>query len=1650
MRIRTDLWKKMERQITSATHTLKLLVALTTAGMGATVCGAAQLGFVQPCGIPRPGAAFTMGLAAYFAPGETAGWDAGALPHLTVNATLPDNMTVVSCVWNTADWQFTIQETASTNDCTMLTAVAQGIRPGMCTSMSVIATLECLALASAERTASYTTEASAEPFPSTLTARTQGVDGDILGDPGQPDDGTDEFPLIIPDVPGYLLVVQPEEDEIPVSLKGVKAHVIMRHTSPAPPFDNVRIHLAYDPFVFGFTDIDLLADSIPRLFTNVVLYCPSSVAVPSNDTRATMIADRVDGDIVLDAYCIPTNWEGELMVVKLVPLHTEEESEIALDFGGGDIATAVTHADVDVLGSSLDDKDGAEDAAVTVHCADGLRLVLEPVEAVAPVGGAARARLVVRKTGPDAVVFDTVRLDLLYDAALLNCTTESFTPSAYARDTGVSFSLNPSTNPTASISAAFLPWTNTMLALALDWDEGSFTCTYAETELGVLEAMPLALGSAGFLPGGMDITLYPACIMDAGAVPESEWPVVFSVVQDTGATQRMSVTLQRAPGQELVASPGERVRLQAVAHGAVVGNVAYALRWLYDSGRVRFVPSGGTATSRPMLAAGATSDVLCVDGVSVIADGTVLGEMVFQAQTAGVVSFIPATPAMDAAEYSTATGNGTDVLGAETIAGDGVAGCSLVVRPSAAQVRLSVAGPLFAGVGQVAVLSVANPSLAPWDSMSANLLFDPDYLVARAAAWAVEVPVEPVANSVTSAVFVVGDTTGEWIQAHLAFAGIGGTGELRVAALPIMPLAADALWGVDLVETDTYVHSGSLDVSDGDQVLDTDGNEWVVYPNDVTMWLCDAGMPPVLGAEYTLTVRIGNPHGAAIGRATFSWCFDPAMLEVTGARLLEGWTTNDGGFVHIDNYSSFEPSIYADVRRTASSTNASFAVLELTVLPKVYDLLEIWPGYFVLEDDGSETSMGVWNDAGVNVMELLDQFLDDACPVWQRNAIWRDVPQVAIESIALDNYEATVVSLDDVLLNAVSNMTYRWWVEGNQRHVAVIVSDATRAMTLRSVDGWQGMEVFTLCCQEIGRPAIGWTTFAVTVGDTTPDTPLDLALGRTEFISTGRAFRDAEFRVLNATGAVAVTATIRYPDGSWHEAGVYDAASGETGSGLDIRGNGCVVWAPPALPCGIFPGVIEARWADEPTNATPATASFTVTRIAPGIDSDGDTFYLLYKSGKTAQVVVDTAIDIKGGSDADTLVMTVFPGPQGDGFVALDSIASDHGLKRIELKGSVKVVRTLGPVGSLRITGGMLGELCVSNGGIGSVVVRNVWVPAEGSFVGDVGIGRSIYADGSIGSVVVSGGTIGSPDEPAVVRSGNGDIRSVMTRNMKKSYADMGSVSRALACEDGANISASVLAPGGSIGTVAAQGGTVGSPFDYPLCEISASRTIGKVCAKAMAYDGSAVGGSVYADITAGGAIGSVEANGGDISSSEICDPTDLDDDEMFCSLITAGSIGSVRARVKLIAYNGSTVACGGNILASVDAQREIGSVAAIGGNARIQANVHASNSVMGAVTVRARRYKEYPDDDEPSVCGGNLLRSMLATTPLDRYKSSDTADYRGLLKSLKVTGTVKNSWVGFKGPDDSEHILCCTFPLGTLENSEVWEAKRDTIYVRR
>ncbi len=1610
---------------------------------------AAQLGFDAPRDTVRLAEPFAVSVIAQFQPDEPATWQPGARPSLSILAGWPAGIQVLSCTWNTAAWQFDTTGWEQSADNAAVWARGQAREPYQLTGVVAIATLVCIAREPNDETFYFEIDPDPE-IGSSMTVLEGGTLVDILGDPEDAYDGGDEIALTVVNTPGYILSLTPASRIIPLAATSVAVTAAIRPASGAAPYDHVRLELAYEPTVFALTNLTALRASIPAFFNTVEISCPAGGELPPPQPGCVIITNRDEGELFVELWCAPTNYAGALCVWQLLPQNIEDNSELSLGFSDSDLYSTVDRYGVDLLGMWDDAEDGVEPTDITVRYVDGVRMFLEPATPYGYVGSTTFARVMLAKSVPAPVQFDSLDVEMFFDPALIACGSNAFRINPALAVSGqhqtVSFATNTFMPDPERPDSLWYPWTSAAVRIQIDLPSGVLL-TQAVLCVGTLAFTPMTTGLVGFVRGDIWVALDLNDLQDESACGGG-WPCVLGVASGSSTLRSVTIALTRDGADSAPVKPGERVSYNIVSYGDALIDATYDLRWIFDETGMTL--QTGTGVSLETLAVNATTNtVLRAFGTASTTATTCLARIQFTALKPGTMLLTPVSYALSASNYCRVVEAGIDVLGAPGVPGDGVSGISITVaKPEPVALVFEPRRTLFAGVQAPVALSLVNPHATYWDALAARILLDADSAILPAGTW--DTPLQdgqPLAFS--SAITLVSNAQDMcYYDATLALQVAATTGAAVIATLPLIPTLDEVFWMYDTTtntsgQAVTDVRFGDMSVMDANAAGNINVSKWAVYPHGAYIWISDSALPPVLGTNYVLTVRVSNPNGVALQRVTFAYAFDATVMQVSAPVLPSGFSTNAGG-IWISN-NSMDGYLCGDIWCNTITTARDVAVLRVTIRPKLNQTLELLPESMTIGDD-REIGMGLWTAQQFNALELFDEFPEDLCPAWHRGVIWLDIPQLALDDQDLLAFESSVLDLNDILQNGSTNKTYKWWIEGAQDHVSALFSLPNHTLTLSSLDNWSGSVPLRLCCQELGSPYVGDVLFSVNVEGDGAGTLLDIQLPRDEFVAAiGSPFDAGAFTILNATGAVIVTADITRP-GLTNAILVRDDLSGASGAAMDIRGNGRVVWNTQGYAPGLYRGRVSVRYS--PT-APAVTVAFIVDLFQPGQDDDGDTYFLQYKGpNRRRGIFTGRAVDIKNGTDRDVLTMKVTRGPHGDGLVALDSIVSDHGLKKMQLVGMVNTITLAGPLGTLAINGGSIGQLTVTRGGIGTILIHTCWLKRDLVFAENVGIVRGIAAERTIKTIMIVGGTIGDPDAPALIRSAWGSIGSVSTLLKQRSYADTGDRYIEASCADGANIYATLEAPRGSIGKVFAKGGSIGTPDGYPPCILRAAGDIRIVRAMADVYDGTPLGGSLFAAIDAGGAVGCLDAIGGDITRSEIMEPDDISDSEHLPVRITARRIKSLKALLQLSNYDGSKIAYGGTVHAVLDVQHGIETITVVGGHACLLTSAARAPSRIKSLLVRRAIYKEYPDDTELTRRGGDLIASAISTANSQAYKSTSPGDYHGPLLKLEVDGAIRDSWIGFAGKPNASTLLTTAFHYGLLVNSEFWETYNGRIFV--
>jgi len=1620
---------------------------------------AAQLGFTVPRTTVRLAESFEVTVIAQFQPNEPAAWQ-GACPAMSILVGWPSGIQVIDCTWNTAAWLFDTSGWEQSETNTAIWARGNARDPRALTGAVAIATLVCIAR-EPDDDPFYFEVATTAWAHTTMTIIEGGALVDILGDPNDEYDGIDEVALAIASTPGYILSLAPASRIIPLTYTPLVVQAMIRPVSEAAPYDHVRVELEYNATVFALTNVAALCASVPSFFSAVEIHCPAGGELPPVPPGCVIITNCGEDELFVELWCAPTNYAGALFSWQLLPQSIYDNSELTIGFTHTALFSAVSCYGIDLLGMCDDEEDGVESTDITVRFTDGLRVFLESTTPYGYLGSTTFARVMLAKSVTAPVQLDCLDVEMFFDPALLACASNAFciNPALALAVSGqyqTVFATNTFVADPTRPDSLWYPWTSTAVRIQVNL-AADLLVTQDLLCIGTFAFTPLTNGTVGFVRGDISIMINLDDMQDENACGGG-WPFALGVADDRSAQRSVTIALERDGPANAAVKPGDRANYSIVSYGDALQDAAIDVRWVFDAAGVMFQTST-FVTVEPLVINAATTAAVRIQGTASTAATTCLARIQFTALKPGTLLFAPVSYALSSSDYCRVTEFGLDVLGAPGVPGDGVLGANITVAtPDPVELVFEPNQTLFAGVQSAVALAVVNPNATYWDTLTSRILLDADSVMLLTNALAAQLQeVQPLAFS--NAIMLVSNVScvtlvsnvyygtlvsnayydvlvsNVYYDATLALRVTATNATAIIATLPLIPMD-EVFWNYDTAtnasnQSATDVRFDGMSVMDANAIDNIALGKWTVYPHGANIYIGDSALPPVLGSNYVLTVRISNPNGVALQRVTFAYAFDATVMEVSTPLLAPGLSTNAGG-VWFSN-SSENGYLCGDIWCDTVTTARDVAVLHVTIRPKLNQTIELLPASIAISNE-REIGMGLWTAQQFNVLALFNEIPDALCQAWHRGVVWLDIPQVSIDDKSLAPFESSVMQFKDILKNSSTNKTCKWWVEGAQDHVSADFSLPNQTLTLTSLDNWNGSVQFRLYCQELGSPYISETFFTVFVeGDTLGDT-LDLIVQpRDEFVAAiGSTFDKCAFTIVNATGAVLVTAAVATP-GMTNAILVRDDAAGVSGAALDIRGNGQVVWNTQGFAPGPYRGCISVRYS--PTGLA-VTGTFFVELFTPGQDDDGDTYFLQSKSpGGRQEIYTGRTVEIKNGTDLDVLTMKVTRGPEGDGLVTLDSIVSDHGLKKMQLEGMVHTITLNGPLGAFTMDGGSIGQLTVTRGGIGTILIHTCWLKQDLAFAENVGIVRGVSAVGSIKKIMVVGGAIGSVDAPALIYSASGSIGSVATLLKQHSYADNGR-NVEVSSADGANICASIEAPNGSIGKVFANGGSIGTPYDYPLCTLRAAGGIKIVRAMADVYDGTPLGGSIFAAIDAGGAVGRLDAIGGDITRSEISDPNDISNSEHLPVRFAARSIKSLKTLLRLSNYDKEKIAYGGNLHATIDVQSSIDTIMVVGGHACLLTSVANTPSYIKSLIVRRANFTA-EQGANPTIRGGDLLSSSITTTAGSQaYKSSMPVDYHGPLLKLDVDGAISNSWIGFAGDPT---LPSAKFHYGSLESSEIW-----------
>ena len=1638
-------------------------------------CSAVTLGFNGPSRMINPGEVFDVAVVAYFDESEVAGWSHS--PLLNVTVLWPGGVYVLDCEWNNEKWDFDLSNThfeqteTSSLFWARATAKEGAINPG---AGLVIAQLKCVGTEYEDDafiydiftnyygvcSGNFTDDLNCDVIYTNNPTSMTYDDIDVLGNSDVEDDGLDEFPILITEKPGYTLSVVPTQREIPFAVKATDIDFIIGGTEGAPGFDHVRVVMDFDSSVLSNVSVEVIPDFFFSTTTTAIV--GRAITCTTNQGGFINCQTSIVEQIIAEGFCSVTNFGGIFAKIKMLPIDIDETY---LEFYTEDknIGTVIDKFGVvDLLGAADDEDDGFFDAELNIRYADGLCVAFEPLESIGIIDNQCWMKVMLQKSTEGDIILDEINLKTLFNSLQIESNSIYFNPSPQILSSGADFSFNIFSNNiyeyesylsnnfrhTDYISRLIISWTNTPLFVSSN-----------NFELGTITFIPMTPGETGFVYGNGSVEYLSADFSDENAWAVN-WPATIPIVSESDSENQFFVEMVLDTNDVNSTKPGSEITLSVVAYGSS-SNVTYNLNWLYDSSVVELMPNSAKTKSINLnLNDGSSATALNISGNSVdLLDVTnILAVIKLKALRAGDAILKPVIPEFSTNDFCIMTDNGlNDILGSANVAGDGISEYRLVIKEGEdVFLNFNPAGSLYAGIATNIVLSVNNPLNSKWNEVSAEIEFDPDEIVAIGNKWEIllnEDEIEKVEeNLIENILTPTGFTNsyGKEITNRTTVARIHFftknpvTNSTDIAAIKMFALEDEPFWEFNIgtgMYDYTYTrvaYNGVLKIND-DRIEETD---WNVYPNGIGIWLNSPQTPPVIGTNYTLTVSVGNPHNFDISQINLCWSFDAYQLEVSSVKLIDGFSTNSNGGIWINNNNDGDGYICAKLISENATHDSIITPLEITISPKLNEIIEIIPDEDVFPDD-REISMGVWsvygNSEEFNLINTLGQDATDVCPEWRRGVVWFPIPQLVFDDIYLDVNESYVIEdlLDDSegLVNGSPDKNYTWWVEGNN-HISVSFNQALNSATVIPEHNWFGEEIIDVYCQESGSPFVGHTKLRVVVGEDEMD--FNISVDREDYItSTDYDFEKVYFNVLNETNPVIITATAISTDGTTNYPDVIDAASGEIITNAKVWTRGYLSWRTPKTP-----GILRCRITGRVYrlhDSTPPTAyeNFYVDVQRPYEDDDGDRFLVLYNR----QPIFPDArsIIIKNGSNRDKLKIKLIT-KKGDGLIKLDCITSDAGIKNIFIPGSVNLIDTKGPIGKVRIFQGSVGMINVAEGGICSIIVDNPFHKKEEDFM-DAGIVKGITCNGNIDSIVVKGGDIGLDDEPAEIKVVNGELKRIIATLNVKTIHDGGKDIYALGGNIFANIDVS-----GNIGEISAVGGSVGTDFDDVVSTIKCGANIKKIKAVSKKGDFEVLGGYIHSNIICEKNINQIIALGGDILGTVEVEPEDIGYETLDygvyinakainkiicyskCNLFKEGRNkvddwywetygGSVGANINLAGSSNSSIALkrliskGGSLCVYVDAKGDIGNV-----------------------RTKTIKWREYLDDEEFIFRGGDVFSS--AFLPNVVYKSSVASDYEGKINKIKIPGKLYDSWIGMKGPFPKKIKIDAEQLIG---NSEIW-----------
>jgi len=1465
---------------------------------------------------------------------------------------------------------------------------------------------------------------------------------DILGDPNVLYDGFDVLSIITRSTAGYIMSADLSADNIAIvrNKTNIVINLRLKKFGRPMPYEHIRATLDYD---------DDIIESHTKIYSQQPWLKDIQFTVEmTNMIRNTSIGVTTNleplGTLIFEAKCAPTNFIGELVQFHFKPIDYDE-SEIEFD----DTETFVKINDVNLLGLVDEDDDGLENSIVYVLPSGKMRYILKMEDSIGEKYSESKAKLFV--TSEKEEYFDDLNCSLFFNENVYFSGSESY-----------DFKLNPDFTNMADSTfyTENIAETNNLFNQSLNLDvffDDIMTNDKNELiEIGEITWMNSEPGIVDFFfdVNNSYIEFEGRDLID-DEKQNTEFPVSMQITDYSElSTNIFLIKLIPDTLINYVIEPGKKTKINVCGINNYPVSGSGELMWKYDRRHFKISSlSPNMWTNRMIIKNGSlTSDVFGISGPFVSQGGTtIFGNISFQAMTGNKFYLEPLREMSQITNFWEG-----DIIGSTFYTNDGVFGITLVSKePEEVFMRLKPNENLFAGKYSKFVLELLNPLTSSWTSLRAEIEIDEDELLITNKNW--DIKIDQIYTNINIDLNQINKNTNFYPKSIVTPSNSFIRISTSITTLAVLQLSSDipivtkgskiigSFEGMPLEDEimyDFYIDSqtGFYDLTyvksskknglnenllSYDSILDQ--TDWIVAPSGVKIWMkINTTSRPTLQKSRTMYVNVDNPNNAQYNRVTLAWSYDSDNFEILSAEKSEDF----GGEIWIENHDDGDGYLCADLTLQNFSTNSKARVLSFEILPKLTDTLEMNLDEIDVTPE-NEIIPGVWQ-GNYNLLETIGDDVYDNYQEWKRGIKPTRAPLLYIEDIDGLESSETILDLKDSGTGMEvynENDHYKWWAVGNN-NVNVEFNCESMIAKIVGKDNWTGQEIFWIYCQNLDNGFVSRDSIKIDVHNSYYEwNEFAVNIERDDYFTiTDVDFNNLIFNVINPPNNYSLNAFIIINN-------ITNAVTV-----VENNGTGHIEWHSPTVGNTYF-GSIVAVSTDDSTEKAFGNFSIQVLDSYSNKDIDGDEFEV--KINNSAKTLEDpTRIYINGGSDNDKIKVKVRKNKDtGDGIVNFDEIISDSGIKSISLDGGVNLIQANGPIGSVKVKRGIVGQITSKNGGVKSVKISTAWSNEDEAFY-EVGLLKGISAQDDIGTVKVTGGNIGEEDAPAIISSANGNIKTIITKMTKKVYWDgpnfWDDIYIEIAGDDGANIYANIYAPNGNIGSVKAIGGRIGSLLDDADTEISSGSSIKTISAVAKSGDGEIIGGFIHSDISADGNINKIMTLGGDICGSTDSSDTDgsLDETELitYPVIIYANSIKNISAKGKVYGFRyGPTAddaekeAHGGNVSSYIVLQNSISKISSKAGN--ISVYLKTKNNIKN-IKAKSVRFKECWDDDTVT-SGGNLLYSVIL--PNVKYYSKNPADYKNTVNKIDVSDTIKECWIGLKG--SLKHKIIS----GKKENFDLW-----------